>query len=186
MRYKIMVWAAVLAFGTAVAGAAETAAPGEIKTTAPGLEMQPVTAECTGVPSPTVITVKVLGEVALIGVLPVPADADWYDDAVKFVKLRVDGKPVRLEVCPNIPLNAQGQNRALVYWRNGEKWESLNIALIKAGLGKVADVPGCHVPTKAWLQYEKEARQARLGLWKDFAPAGDIEDMSDLKLDDVP
>ena len=170
----------------ALAAAAYAAAADEVKTTPPGLEMQPVTADCTDVLSPTVIVVKVLGEVSFIGVQPVPKDAAWYDDALKYVKLRAQGKPVRIEVCPNIPVNDQGQNRALVYWRNGDKWENLNIGLIKAGLSKVADVPGCHVPTKAWLQYEKEARQAKLGLWENFAPAGNIEDMSDLKLDDLP
>jgi hypothetical protein len=165
--------AAVLAFGVG-AGAAVSdtppAAPEEGEETPPALEIQPVTANCDGVVSPEVISVKTLGEVTLIGVQPIPENAAYYGQALKFVKDRVAGEQVRVEVCPNIPHNEQGRTRAVVYFRQDEKWTNLSIALVEAGLAKVADVPGCHVPTKAWLTYENAARLAHRGMWKDWQP----------------
>ncbi len=147
--------------------AASSAAEEEVTKTPPGLEIEPVTATCEEVLAPNVVGIRVLGECALIGVQPVKKTASYYGEALAFVKERVAGREVRVEVCPNIPVNEKGQDRVIIYFRGDGKWWNLNIELIRAGLAKVADVPGCHVPTKAWLEYEKEARKARRGMWAD-------------------
>ncbi|MGD8720000.1 MAG: thermonuclease family protein [Candidatus Zixiibacteriota bacterium] len=160
-RYILLV--ALLAAGAA--GAAEAEGDEEVSVTPPGLEMEAVTARCEEVKAPNLVVVHILGECALIGVQPVGKDEPYYRDALEFVRGKVRGVDVRVEVCPNMPVNEQGQNRAIIYYYEGGKWVNLNIELIRAGLAKVADVPGCHVPTKAWLEYEKEARNAGLGMW---------------------
>jgi hypothetical protein len=152
---------------TVTLAAASFGAEDEITKTPARLEIEPVTATCEEVLAPNVVLVKILGECALIGVQPVKKKSPYYGEGVAFVKERVAGKEVRVEVCPNIPVNEKGQDRAIIYYRGDGKWWNLNIELIRAGLAKVADVPGCHVPTKAWLGYEKEARNARRGMWAD-------------------
>jgi endonuclease YncB( thermonuclease family) len=148
--------------------AASFAAEDEITKTPAGLEIEPVTATCEEVLAPNVVRVRVLGECALIGVQPVGKKAPYYGEALSFVRERVAGREVRVEVCPNIPANEKGQNRAVIYYRRDGKWWNLNVELISAGLAKVADVPACHVPTKSWLTYQKEARDARRGMWTDL------------------
>lgn len=146
---------------------ASFAAEDEMTKTPAGLEIEPVTATCEEVIAPAVVRVRVLGECALIGVQPVKKTSPYYEEALTFVRERVAGREVRVEVCPNVPVNERGQDRAVIYYRHDGKWWNLNVELIGAGLAKVADVPGCHVPTKSWLTYEKEARDARLGMWAD-------------------
>ncbi len=165
MRLITATFVAALTFAAGAAGE-------ELDKTPAGLEIEPVTAQCEKVLAPHLVEIRALGECALIGVHPVAKDDPFYARALKFVKARVEGAEVRVEVCPNIPVNEQGQKRAVIYYREGEKWWNLNIELIKAGLARVADVPGCHVPTKAWLSYEKEARHDRRGMWADVAPPG--------------
>jgi hypothetical protein len=161
--------------------AASFAAEDEITKTPAGLEIEPVTATCEEVLAPNVVRVKILGECALIGVQPVKKTSPYYEEALTFVKDRVAGREVRVEVCPNIPVNERGQDRAVIYYRRDGKWWNLNIELIRAGLAKVADVPACHVPTKSWLTYEKEARDARFGMWADFPErTGSVSDQPDI------
>ncbi len=155
---------AILALVLAATGAA-VAADEEITSTPPALEMKAVTATCETVVKPYRVRVNVLGECDLIGVQKMQDDDPYFGKALKFVKDRVLGQEVRVEVCPNVPQNDEGQNRALIYYEENGKWVNLSIELVRAGLAKVADVPGCHVPTKAWLVYENEARKNRLGLW---------------------
>lgn len=152
----------LLALGFA---AAASAADEEITKTPPSLEFEAVTATCEEVVAPNVVRVKILGDCALIGVQPMARDDPYYREALEFVRSRVSGKEVRVEVCPNIPVNEKGQDRAVIYYRRDGKWWNLNVELISAGLAKVADVPSCHVPTKSWFTYEKEARDAHRGLW---------------------
>lgn len=177
--------AAAITAGAVGAGGAAAPPPDEIITTPPELEFKGVTAQIEEVTSPNVVVVAGLGPCALIGVRVVAPDDPYYDKAKKFVKERVAGKKVRVEICPNIPVNDQGQKRALVFYREGERWLNLSISLVEAGLARVADVPGCHVATKAWLQYEKEAREAGRGIWselKTHAPmTSDVPDESDFK-----
>jgi hypothetical protein len=177
-RYLATTALCALALGAAVFAAEE-----EIEKTPAGLEFEAVTATCEDVLAPNVLRVKILGECALIGVQPMKRDDPYYRAAYEFVRSRVYGRDVRVEVCPNIPVNELGQNRALIYYFEGGKWVNLSIELVDAGLAKVADVPGCHVPIKAWLEYEKAARKARRGMWAEFAehagPTSDKPDISD-------
>jgi len=177
-RYLIAITAGALALANVLLAAEE-----EAEKTPAGLEFEAVTATCEEVVAPNVIKVKLLGECALIGVQPMKRDDPYYRAALEFVRMRVRGVDVRVEVCPNIPVNEQGQNRAVVYYYEAGKWVNLSIELIDAGLAKVADVPGCHVPTKAWLEYEKAARKAKRGMWEGFVehagPTTDEPDISD-------
>jgi hypothetical protein len=175
-RYLGATAACVLALGAAVLAAEE-----EIVKTPAGLEFEAVTATCEEVVAPNVLRVKILGECALIGVQPMARDDPYYRAAFEFVRSRAYGRDVRVEVCPKMPVNEQGQNRAVVYYYQDGRWVNLSIDLINAGLAKVADVPGCHVPTKAWLEYEKAARKARRGMWASFAePSGPTSDKPDI------
>ncbi len=168
---------------TVAASAAGFGAQEEMTTTPAGLEFEAVAAMCEEVLAPNVVRVRILGECALIGVQPPKKTSPSYGEALAFVKERVAGREVRVEVCPNIPVNEKGQKRAVIYYRRDGKWWNLNVELIGAGLAKVADVPGCHVPTKSWFTYEKEARDARLGMWADFdepkKAASDKADVAD-------
>ncbi len=150
------------------AAAAVTPALEEITDTPPELEIKPVTARCEEVVAPYRLRVQVLGECDLIGVVKMSPQDPYYGKALKFVKDRVLGQEVRVEICPNVPQTPEGQNRALIYYREGEKWYNLNVELIRAGLARVTDVPRCHVALKAWFAYEAEARNARAGIWEDF------------------
>jgi hypothetical protein len=166
---------------TVALAAASFGAEDEITKTPAGLQMEPVTATCEEALAPNVVRVKILGECALIGVQPVKKKSPYYGEAVAFVKERVAGREVRVEVCPNIPVNEKGQTRAVIYYLRDGKWWNLNIELIEAGFAKVADVPACHVPTKAWIEYEKEARHARRGMWVDFSERkGNVSDQADV------
>jgi endonuclease YncB( thermonuclease family) len=127
-----------------------------------------VEGECTAVNSANVITIKDLGEVALIGVREASPDDDYYYDAVKFLKARLLDREVQIEVCPNLPMNEKGQVRAVIYYDDGDTWLNVAIELIEEGLARVAIVPSCHVDTKAYLEYEKKAKKARRGLWEDW------------------
>jgi endonuclease YncB( thermonuclease family) len=127
-----------------------------------------VEGECTAVNSANVITIKDLGEVALIGVREASTDDDYYYDAVKLLKKRLLDREVQIEVCPNLPMNEKGQVRAVIYYADGGAWLNVAIELIEEGLARVAIVPSCHVDTKAYLEYEKRAKKARRGLWKDW------------------
>lgn len=172
MLHKAIVTGTAVLFLAAAAGAAEPAPPAagtaEVADTPPALGIKPVEAQVEKVLSPNIVVVKGLGEVAFIGLQPVPADAKYYRDALKMVKDKVEGQTVRVEVCPNIPANDRGQTRAIVYYKVGTEWSNLSVILIRAGLARVSDAPGCHVPMKAWLAYENEARSNRLGMWKDW------------------
>lgn len=159
--------AAIVCLSTLAFAASASAAEEEITKTPAGLEFEAVTAACEEVLAPNVVRVKVLGECALVGVQPMAREDPFYREALEFVRSRVYGRDVRVEVCPNIPSNENGQNRAVIYYRRDGKWWNLNVELITAGLARVADVPACHVPTKSWLTYEKEARDARRGMWAD-------------------
>ena len=160
---------------------ASFAAEDEITKTPAVLEFEAVTATCEEVLAPNVVRVRILGECALIGVQPLKKTSPYYEEALTFVRERVAGREVRVEVCPNIPVNERGQDRAVIYYRRDGKWWNLNVELIGAGLAKVADVPGCHVPTKSWLTYEKEARDARLGMWADVPERkGTTSDKADI------
>lgn len=132
------------------------------------VDMGVVEGECTAVDSANAITVKDLGEVALIGVREASKNDSYYYDAEKFLERRLLNQKVKIEVCPNMPMNDEGQIRAVVYYSDGGKWLNVAIELIEEGLGRVAIVPSCHVDTKAYLEYEKKAKKARRGLWKDW------------------
>lgn len=127
-----------------------------------------VEGKCTAVNSANVITIKDLGEVALIGVREASPDDDYYYEAVKLLKKRLLDREVRIEVCPNLPMNEKGQVRAVIYYADGGTWLNVAIELIEGGLARVAIVPSCHVDTKAYLEYEKKAKKARRGLWEDW------------------
>jgi len=183
MKTAPIILAALLAAAALAAEAPGTA--DEITETPPELGFKAVKATCEEVLTPYLVRLEVLGDCALIGVTVMPKTDPYYGKALQFVKDRVAGKEVRVEVCPNIPQNSQGQNRVLVYYWNGDEWVNLSIDLIAAGLAKVADVPGCHVPTKGWLAIESGARKARLGLWATFKEPGamktDKPDLSDFE-----
>jgi endonuclease YncB( thermonuclease family) len=127
-----------------------------------------VEGECTAVNSANAITIKDLGEVALIGVREASAGDDYYYEAVKLLKIRLLDREVQIEVCPNLPMNENGQVRAVIYYDDGDAWLNVAIELIEEGLARVALVPMCHVDTKAYLEYEKKAKKARRGLWEDW------------------
>ena len=71
-----------------------------------------VEGECTAVNSANVITIKDLGEVALIGVLEASPGDDYYYEAVNLLKTRLLDREVQIEVCSNLPMNEKGQIRA--------------------------------------------------------------------------
>jgi len=127
-----------------------------------------VAGRCTDVTSANVITIKDLGEVALIGVREASPGDDYYYDAVRLLENRLLDRDVQIEVCPNLPMNDKGQVRAVIYYADGDAWLNVAIELIEEGLARVALVPSCHVDTKAYLEYEKKAKTARRGLWEDW------------------
>ena len=159
--YKL---AAVIALSTALTTAAAEDELVDISDTYMGI----VEGECTAVNSANVIIVKDLGEVALIGVRESSPGDDCYYDAMKLLKSRVLNQKVKIEVCPNMPMNEKEQVRAVVYYSDGDTWLNVAIELIEEGLARVALVPSCHVDTKAYLEYEKKAKKARRGIWEDW------------------
>jgi endonuclease YncB( thermonuclease family) len=127
-----------------------------------------VEGECTNVNSANVITIKDLGEVALIGIRETSKSDGYYYNAVDLLERCVLDQEVKIEVCPNMPMNEKGQVRAVVYYSDGGIWLNVAIELVEEGLARVAIVPSCHVDTKAYLEYEKKAKKARRGLWEDW------------------
>jgi len=171
------------ALGAAVAAAAPVTE--EASETPPELEIKPITARCEEVVAPYRLRVHLLGDCDLIGIVKMAPQDPYYGKALKFVKEHVLGQEVRVEICPNVQQTPEGQNRAIIYYRLGEKWYNLNIELLRAGLARVTDVPRCHVALKAWFAYEAEARKARAGMWEDFkeppAMTSDEPDISDFR-----
>ncbi len=124
--------------------------------------------KCVSVDGPNLVTVEGLDQIRLVGIQPPGEESKYYDKAVGYLKDKLLGDTVRIEVDPDLPKTTTGQIRAVVYYDKDGKWINVGIELIEKGYAKVAIVPGSYFDTKVYLSYEKEARVDKRGLWKDW------------------
>ncbi len=124
--------------------------------------------KCISVDGPNLVTVEGLDQIRLVGIQPPGEDNKYYDKATSYLKDKLLGDIVRIEVDPDLPKSNTGQIRAVVYYEKDGKWVNVGIELIEKGYAKVAIVPGSYFDTKVYLSYEKEARTEKRGLWKDW------------------
>lgn len=84
------------------------------------------------------------------------------EEGFKFTKNFVEGKKVRLEY-DQTKIDKYGRTLAYVYLENGA---FLNAEIIKQGYGfAYIDYPFKYL--EEFLSYEKQARESKIGLWKD-------------------
>lgn len=124
--------------------------------------------KCISVDGANLVTVEGLDQIRLVGIQPPGEESKYYDKAVGYLKDKLLGNVIRVEVDPDLPKTTTGQIRAVVYYDKNEKWINVGIELIEKGYAKVAIVPGSYFDTKVYLSYEKEARAEKRGLWKDW------------------
>ncbi|MCX7968155.1 MAG: thermonuclease family protein [Armatimonadetes bacterium] len=110
---------------------------------------------CSSVESPSLLQVEGVGNVRLIGV-QVAEGTNQATKALELVKKLVEGKLVRIDVCPNQPKDEQGNVRAEVFYAERGQWISLNRRLIRDGLAKLVVEPNCHIDFSKW-QFTKPA-----------------------------
>jgi len=104
---------------------------------------------CSSVETPALLQVEGVGSVRLIGV-QVTEGTPQATKALELVKKLVEGKLVRIEVCPNQPKDEQGNVRAEVFYAEKGQWVSLNRRLIREGLAKLVAEPNCHIDFTKW------------------------------------
>jgi hypothetical protein len=69
----------------------------------------------------------------------------------------VEGKLVRIDVCPVRPKDEQGNVRAEVFYAEKGQWLSLNRRLIREGLAKLVAEPNCHIDFTTWQPSKPKA-----------------------------
>lgn len=104
---------------------------------------------CSAVESPNLLQVEVVGTVRLIGV-QIAEGTPEATKALELVKKLVEGKLVRIDVCPNRPKDEQGNVRAEVFYAEKGQWISLNRRLIRDGFAKLFVEPNCHINFETW------------------------------------
>lgn len=104
---------------------------------------------CSAVESPNLLQVEVVGTVRLIGV-QIAEGTPEATKALELVKKLVEGKLVRIDVCPNRPKDEQGNVRAEVFYAEKGQWISLNRRLIRDGFAKLFVEPNCHINLETW------------------------------------
>lgn len=104
---------------------------------------------CSAVESPTTLQVEGVGTVRLIGV-QIAEGTSEATRATELMKKLVEGKLVRIEVCPKRPKDDQGNVRAEVFYAEKGQWVSLNRRLIREGLAKLVTETDCHIDFAKW------------------------------------
>jgi hypothetical protein len=112
---------------------------------------------CSAVESPSLLQVEGVGTVRLIGV-QVTEGTPEASKALDLVKKLVEGKLVRIDVCPVLPKDEQGNVRAEVFYAEKGQWLSLNRRLIREGLAKLVAEPNCHIDFTAWQPSKPKAK----------------------------
>ncbi len=115
---------------------------------------------CSSVESPTVLQVEGVGTVRLIGVQVAEGTAEA-TRATELLKRLVEGKLVRIDVCPKQPRDERGNVRAEVFYAEKGQWVSLNRRLIREGLAKLVAEPDCHIDFAKWQPAPVKARLAK-------------------------
>jgi hypothetical protein len=111
---------------------------------------------CSAVESPSLLQVEGVGTVRLIGV-QVAEGTPEASKALDLVKKLVEGKLVRIDVCPVRPKDEQGNVRAEVFYAEKGQWFSLNRRLIREGLAKLVAEPNCHIDFTTWQPSKPKA-----------------------------
>ncbi len=114
---------------------------------------------CSSVESPTLMQVEGVGSVRLIGV-QVTEGTPQATKALELVKKLVEGKLVRIDVCPVQPKDEQGNVRAEVFYAEKGQWVSLNRRLIREGLAKLVAEPNCHIDFTKWQPVKPAVKKA--------------------------
>ena len=112
---------------------------------------------CSAVESPSLLQVEGVGTVRLIGV-QVTEGTPEASKALDLEKKLVEGKLVRIDVCPVLPKDEQGNVRAEVFYAEKGQWLSLNRRLIREGLAKLVAEPNCHIDFTAWQPSKPKAK----------------------------
>jgi len=106
------------------------------------------------------------GAIRFIGINAPEYDQPLYREAREAVARRVGEQEVRLEICPIQPKDKYGRWRAVVYFRQGEKWVNLNRLVVREGWARIDDFQPCHVrASQEWRADEEEAQHAGRGIW---------------------
>jgi hypothetical protein len=116
---------------------------------------------CSAVESPSLIEVEGVGTVRLIGV-QVTEGTPEASKALDLVKKLVEGKLVRIDVCPVRPKDEQGNVRAEVFYAEKGQWFSLNRRLIREGLAKLVAEPNCHINFATWQPPKPKAAPSKV------------------------
>ena len=130
--------------------------------------IEPIQDDCVKVESPVLIKCDVMGEVRLLGLKPPDKDSKYYKQGVDFVKERILGKTVLIDICHINPTTEEGYLRAVVFYMKEDRWFNLNEELVRNGLAQVVPVILSHPDPKIWLTDQKEAQREHLGIWEDF------------------
>jgi len=122
------------------------------------------------VKSPVLIETQLFGLVRLLGLTEISVESKYYDSAKEYVQERIEEQRILLDVDGESPTDELGHIRAVVYYRMDNRWVNLNIEMVQLGYARVMTIANSQIDPKAWLEYEKEAREKRMGIWEDWKP----------------
>jgi len=122
-------------------------------------------AYCSSVINPNLISVDGVGVVSLLGVHS-PTDTDvGFDRALAATRKFVEGRNVRLEICPVRRQDEEEHLRAVIYYAEDGNWYNLNTKLLRSGLASAQDERECHLHTAAWKGFVQEAESKNRGIF---------------------
>jgi len=99
--------------------------------------------------------------VRLAGIKAPDKDEEMGIEATDFLKTMIEGKEIFLQIDTLNPKDDFGRLRGIIYF--GEA--NINIEIIRAGLAHIYPLSPSIVSPEDWTSFEKEAREAKRGLW---------------------
>lgn len=106
-----------------------------------------------------------IGHVRLIGIDTPERGEPGFEEATDFVRERVEGRTVSVEVCPITPRDPFGRARVIVYYSLADGSQvCLNRELVAERLAKIRGFRPCHINAEEWKPLEDAAHRRGTGL----------------------
>lgn len=120
---------------------------------------------CTQVLDGDTIICEGVGKIRLIGIDAPELGFPGGETAAQFLEDRIQGRQVKIEVCPVQPADRYHRTRAIIRLPSSEGEVNINHYLVASGYASVSSLQPCHLDANQWLPLEEEARRQKLGLW---------------------
>lgn len=120
---------------------------------------------CTRVLDGDTIVCEGVGKIRFIGIDAPELGSPGGEPAAQFLQDKIEGKRVRIEVCPVKPRDVYGRTRAIIYLPTSTGEENVNQLMVASGYARVSNFQPCHVDADQWLPLQDEAKRLKRGLW---------------------